>query len=183
MKIKRFFINLTLIFFLFISFVEISYADVNPVVCGDSPVTFYVMGFRFRIWECSATNPITGQTTTFTWLTVDMGGYPVYDIIIRNNGNHKISDDGLSLDMQNTFDISVYPNPANGFINLESKFKIDDVSNIKIYDLQMNEIQINKYQISSTTYTCNLSNLMVGNYLIVINHYGNDIIKSFIINR
>ncbi|PNQ72256.1 hypothetical protein C1T31_13105 [Hanstruepera neustonica] len=88
----------------------------------------------------------------------------------------------LSVDNLNTSYFTIYPNPVNDILNISTSSQLKNQLSIAIYDIQGKLISDTSYNLETTNFQVDVSNLSTGLY--VIKFYNDDIqeIKKLIIN-
>lgn len=138
-------------------------------------IAFCVFGFG-TIIQAQISIPATGGNATGTGGTVSYTiGQVVYTYISGTNGNlnqgvqvpYEISVvTTIDKESDANLNISVYPNPANGFLILKvANYDMEDLS-YKLYD--MNGMLLKNSKVEGTETQIQLGNIFTGTYLLKI---------------
>lgn len=173
---KKFTLSLTL--FLFVSAAlasDLNYSVVNTVTgmstgSIDLSVSGGVPGFTYS-WTgpsgfTATTEDISGlEYGNYTVIVTDQYcGIAVITILIDN-------DVASTIDENNFNPISLFPNPANGYVNLVSGKSLTDAS-FKMINLA-GQVVMEKKEIAGKTFVFDVSEQAAGIYFIEINNSGN----------
>ena len=172
---KKFTLFLTLFLFVSATFAsDLNYSVINTITgmstgSIDLSVTGGVPGFTY-----SWTGP-----SGFTATTEDIGGleYGNYTVTVTDQycGIAVITilvdnDVASSIDENNLNPVSVFPNPANGYVNLVSGKPLNDAT-LKMVNLA-GQIVMEKKEIAGNTFVFDVSEHAAGIYFIEINNSG-----------
>lgn len=121
---------------------------------------------------------VFGGSTTWT------AGALTWDVYAQNDFSHygahtmNACPAGAGIENESGWDVSIYPNPSSGQLNINSD--VDNYS-LQVIDLT-GKIIINKNNLSETT-QIDLSNMPNGIYMVKINNGGHQLTKKVIIRK
>lgn len=179
------------------------YADTTHTITfynGDDPLyLFNGITLIDVIGEATGTDPgvnwpvDTGATSEFTLVrkpTVFSGttswtaGATQWDVYAQNDFTHFNSHTintcpvGFGIEDQSGWDVSIYPNPTSGHLNINSEM---DNYNLQLFDLT-GKVMINKTHLSKNT-QIDLSDLTNGIYMVKLNNGANQLTKKIVVKK
>lgn len=154
------------LFFLSV-FLLLEFNEVYCYTCVEtSSYTLPPMGWLVRRFTCAAVHPMTGATITWNKIVISDGnGGTVWE---DEDFNRKLTLPSKDIDLSKT--ISIYPNPANSYININTQGYKGMRVNISMYDLQFRNISIlyDDY-VNAENLHLLIPNLPTGYYYLTVN--------------
>jgi hypothetical protein len=128
-------------------------------------------GYASYLWSNGATTqtiPVTTADTFSVWVPVGVGGFIRSDFFIVSNPNYPCSPAGMENEINET-EFSIYPDPANDEIFIQSSFEKNKNALIEIFDFTGKKIYSAEIIPSGDQINIPVSELAAGIYLISVN--------------